>query len=107
MKPRRRYKNSAEEWFCLFAEEKGYIPIKRGWPDFFCYDKKTKRIMCVEVKPNKKHPLKKEQKMVCGMLSEHNIPVYRWDMEQRFLQRLDKHGNNIISKVTNRQTQTP
>ena len=47
-----RYRNVAEQAFVKQAKSEGWEVTKRGWPDFFC--KKGDRVMCVEVKPEKK-----------------------------------------------------
>jgi hypothetical protein len=76
---RRIYKNYPEELFCKWIEEKGFQPIKRGWPDFFCFNPKTKELMLVEVKPTSSRMLKREQATVMYFLATFGIKVYKWD----------------------------
>ena len=95
MTKRRTYKNKAEEEFCKYIEKQGMRPIKRGWPDFFCYDKKTSRFICVEVKPTKTHSLKKEQLLVCKHLAYHGIAVFRWDAEDKIMERINLKTERI------------
>ena len=69
-------KNKAEGECFEFLTAKGWTLTKRGWPDFFCV--KDGEIMAVEVKPRKKHPLKRDQVVVMGLLADRGIPCYLW-----------------------------
>lgn len=86
---RREYKNVAEEQFCKWAEDKGYYPIKKGWPDFFCRNRDGSYI-AVEVKPSKTDKLKVEQLLVMAQLVEHGFPCFLWDAESKELQPVTK-----------------
>ncbi len=52
---------------------------KKGWPDFICF--KDGVMVCVEVKPNAAHPLRKSQVRIMQTLTDHGITCYRWDIE--------------------------
>ena len=52
-----RNRNVAEYAFRKQASAEGWEVTKRGWPDFFC--RKGDRVMCVEVKPEKKDGTRK------------------------------------------------
>lgn len=86
---RRTYKNYPEEQFCQWIEGKGFYPIKKGWPDFFCRNSEGK-IIAVEVKPNPGEYLKIEQLLVMANLSEYGIECYRWNPVSKELQRVKK-----------------
>lgn len=95
-KNRRIYKNRPEEEFCKFAEALGFVPSKRGWPDFICINPRDGGIMLVEVKDTAIHPLKKEQMSVMRMLSEYGLPCYRWDSEEKTLQKINRFSKRRI-----------
>ena len=84
MKKRRVYKNQPEEAFCSFIEQQNYIPMKRGWPDFFCF--RGDEIICVEVKNYNAQPLKKEQLQVMKFLVYKGINCFRWNFESQILE---------------------
>lgn len=50
----RKGSNEPELMFAKKAIENGWIPTKRGWPDFLCFGPKGE-IICVEVKPRQKN----------------------------------------------------
>lgn len=86
---RRIYKNIAEENFCKFIEKKGFHPTKRGWPDFLCFDYKNSKVIVVEVKDTRTHPLKKEQYFTMFLLSSYGLPCFRWDNQTKRLQKIN------------------
>lgn len=92
MRTRRIYKNRAEENFCQFIEDLGFKPTKRGWPDFICVSEKDKTAFLVEVKDTAQHPLKKEQHKVMQLLASYGLPCYRWDNENKTLQKIDENS---------------
>lgn len=69
-------KNEAENACFMELSALGWTATKRGWPDFFCV--RNGEIMAVEVKPRKGHPLKANQAVIMGLLSDHGIPCYLW-----------------------------
>lgn len=58
-------------------ERRGFTVLKRGWPDFLCFDDgwRDGRLMCVEVK-SKGDKLTPEQVLMHKMLKNAGIPVY-------------------------------
>jgi leucyl aminopeptidase len=66
--------NKAEEYVRQKLIEKGWVVLKRGYPDFFCYKEKGKfvEILFVEVKYNK-HKLSLEQKQVIRILEKSKL----------------------------------
>ncbi len=83
---RGEYKNVAEEQFCKWVEKKGFYPIKRGWPDFFCRHPETGEVIFVEVKPHAGEYLKVEQYVVMSFLVSKGIKCYRWNPVTKVLQ---------------------
>ena len=81
----RHYRNTAEEVFATAARAKGWDVTKRGYPDFICY--RGGEIMLVEVKPDKRHRLKKEQTRFKSEIEKRGVKVYRWSPEQDWLER--------------------
>lgn len=81
---KRVYKNLAEESFCNFIEKRGFTPIKRGWPDFFCKDKNGK-VIAVEVKPNSYTHMTPYQYIVNSTLASFGIEVFLFDARKQEL----------------------
>lgn len=96
MNYRRPYKNKAEEAFCQEAVNRGWLPMKKGWPDFFLQHSE-KGVIFVEVKRNKLNHLKREQQLVGRFLKQHGIPVYRWDPQLKKLEDIDAADKRIRS----------
>lgn len=82
-KSSKRPKNLAEQKFYDYATSKKWIVTKRGWPDFFCYEPETGKIVLVEVKRKRGHRLKREQVVLLKLLSEY-LPCYRWTPDGGF-----------------------
>jgi len=85
----RAYLNKAEEEFAQHARRNGWSVTKRGYPDFICY--RGNELMLVEVKPDKRHRLKKDQMKFKGEVGRRGIKVYRWSPDSNWLV-LDRNG---------------
>lgn len=83
LSPCRVLRNNAEESFRRLAVEKGWLPCKRGWPDFIC--EKDGKIILVEIKDHRRRVLKREQLRVLQLLSAYGVPCYRWSPETGFV----------------------
>lgn len=81
MKKARIYKNKAEREFIQIMNKKGVYTTKRGWPDFICVS--LNHVFFVEVKHNNSHPLKKEQLSIMKLLTNHGLPCFRWDLDNK------------------------
>lgn len=84
--------------FCRFIEEKGFVPIKRGWPDFFCRNKNGE-VIFVEVKPTKDEGLKVEQFIVNSYLSSLGAKCYLWNLQTRELSEIKRHERRPKKRV--------
>ena len=80
----RRYRNEPEQRCAEELEKRGYLAVKRGWPDFFAQSTDDGSIIAVEVKPNGRHTLKTSQIRVMTALHEAGIRVERYDPEHGF-----------------------
>jgi len=81
----RHYQNRHEEAFATAARAKGWDVTKRGYPDFICY--RNGEIMLVEVKPDKRHRLKKDQMLFKQEMEKRGVRCYRWSPEQDWMKR--------------------
>jgi hypothetical protein len=70
--------------------EKGYVPLKRGWPDFFVFGKDGD-LFLVEVKSDT-DVLRPSQRVILELFAERGIDCYvRWGSEEPFhYQRIGK-----------------
>lgn len=62
--------------------DSGWEVTKRGWPDFICW--RNGKIVCVEVKPDPAHHLKRTQRRIMEALIAVDIPCFRWDPKSGF-----------------------
>jgi len=74
---REGYRNRVEDQFHEWVVDKGWIPTKRGWPDFLCVAEDG-RFIAVEVKSREDERLQPEQEIVCRLLNQLGLPTYRW-----------------------------
>lgn len=70
-------KNKAEARFKSFAIANGWIPLKKGWPDYLLYNPETEEVIAVEVKPDDSTKLDNSQTLAVSILSS-KLPCYRW-----------------------------
>lgn len=70
------YKNVPENSLVELMESRGYEVTKRGWPDFLCF--KNGELVCVEVKPNPGHGLRRSQSKAMRYLAAAGIKCYYW-----------------------------
>jgi hypothetical protein len=78
----RRPQNAAEAQFYDEAIEEGWLPMKRGWPDFFL--SRAGEIAVVEIKPKHSKRLKSEQMKVLEALAGFGVPAFRWSPDGGF-----------------------
>lgn len=72
-------KNDAEQKFKEFAKQKGWNVTRRGYPDFWCYDKETNTLIFVEVKRKVHHNLRaSQQNFFTRISSTKAIKCFRW-----------------------------
>lgn len=83
IKPQKRPKNSAEAKFYDWADSKGWIISKKGWPDYACF-LPDDRLVLVEVKPRRSHNLKVWQHAIMQALSKKGVECYRWTPDGGF-----------------------
>ena len=75
-------KNDAEAALFDLMSKDGWTLTKRGWPDFFCV--RGEELCAVEVKPSKKHSLKRNQLAVMGVLSAKGVRCFKWSPDGGF-----------------------
>lgn len=75
---RRKYRNGPEQECMERLAERGFLPMKRGWPDFIAFAPDG-RVIAVEVKPNDTIPLKRTQIKVMEILHAAGIRCERYD----------------------------
>jgi hypothetical protein len=109
MSAQRRPQNAAEAQFYDEAVAEGWIPMKRGWPDFFL--SRDGEIAVVEVKPKHSKRLKREQMTVLEALARFGVPAFRWSPDGGFEQitpdaTFGGKGGAVSVSKTNRGTTT-
>ena len=77
----RRPRNSAEGECYDELAKRGFLPSKRGWPDFFCTNEDETEVCVVEVKKDAEEPLKYEQYVVMKILQKYGIKCYVYKPE--------------------------
>lgn len=101
----RRPQNRHERLVFDFFEAIGLTARKRGWPDFWTITNDGK-FVCVEVKPDKDHPLRADQFTVLKALARHGVTCYHWNQHDGFTQvlsdgssvRVDLEGTILFLK---------
>jgi hypothetical protein len=73
--------NKREDKFANEAVRRGWTVIKRGWPDFLCWQ--GEEVIFVEVKPEG-DSLSSYQKVVMQKLASLGLKCYRWTPESGF-----------------------
>lgn len=81
--------NRREAFLAEQLDREGYVVLKNGWPDFFCYNPATGKARLIEVKSRSQYSLKIRQN---GKISE------TWGLSQdqlRMHQYLKKIGLDV------------
>lgn len=92
----RKRRNEPERKLADLAELKGWIPSKRGWPDFMCTNPETGEMIAVECKPRigpgKRHKyLRREQVQCMDYLTNKGIRCFVSDGETLEPYHREKH----------------
>ena len=72
-----RPKNVSEAQLYDIGTQKGWVILKKGFPDLACW-LPDGRFIFVEVKLKRSHKLKNEQLKMMKEISKYGIPCYRW-----------------------------
>ena len=105
----RTLRNIPERAFEVLAFNKGWTATKRGWPDFLCFDKKTKEFIAVEVKPRLNGPetrmklLKREQGICMDWLKSLGIKCFVSDGVVLEPYSKQKHASEGARHISRRQ----
>lgn len=85
--------NAPERQFIESAEAKGWVVIRKGWPDYLCFklddDGRTAEIMAVEVKPSHADGLRFHQAVNCALLTEKGIDCYLYGAAEKSLRKIE------------------
>lgn len=97
MKKKDEYRNQPENSCFKLFKSKGWEITKRGWPDFFAWDRSGK-IALVEVKRHSWHSLKKSQHFLMSKLADFEIPCYTWTPDGGF-RKLNKQAEMDLAAI--------
>ena len=80
----RRPRNEAERKFYDLVIKKGWKPVRRGWPDFICFNPKDNSVVFVEVKPRKISYPKASQMVIMTLLANAGLRCFLWNPDTGF-----------------------
>jgi len=81
--------NAAEHQFIKRAQRRGWIVIRKGWPDYLCFRPTTKigeyELMAVEVKPFFEKGLEPHQIISMSFLALKGLPCFVYGAQEERL----------------------